>query len=137
MEVSEELIETVLNQWSDRVLIKTTDSSLSYSEFFKTAASFLEILDTEPGERVFLCSNDQFFLISALWALWMRKSVAVPVNPSLPKERVWPLMKGCGSRLLLTSKERFQEVPHEIRVMEPDPLQNVVSSKIPFDFKIL
>ena len=85
MNVSARLIETILSRWSDRTLIESPDSSLSFSRFFQKASLLSEKLETEPGDRVFLKSKDQESLMVALWALWMRKSIAVPVNPSFPE----------------------------------------------------
>ena len=83
MNVSAHLIETILSRWSDRTLIESPESSLSFSRFFEKASLLSEKLETETGDRVFLRSKDQVSLMVALWALWMRKSIAVPVNPCL------------------------------------------------------
>ena len=72
MNVSAHLIETILSRWSDRTLIESPDSSLSFSRFFEKASLLSEKLETEPGDRVFLRSKDQVSLMVALWALWMR-----------------------------------------------------------------
>ena len=115
MNVSANLIETILSRWSDRTLIESPDSSLSFSRFFEKASLLSEKLETEPGDRVFLRSKDQESLMVALWALWMRKSIAVPVNPSFHENRIWSLMSSCGSRFILLSEDDFQEVPPEIK----------------------
>ncbi|MGA0223652.1 MAG: o-succinylbenzoate--CoA ligase [bacterium] len=122
MNVSAHLIETILSRWSDRTLIESPDSSLSFSRFFQKASLLSEKLETEPGDRVFLKSKDQVSLMVALWALWMRKSIAVPVNPSFPENRIWSLMSSCGSRFILVSEDDFQEVPSEIKVSLPDSI---------------
>ena len=59
MNVSAHLIETILSRWSDRTLIESPDSSLSFSRFFEKASLLSEKLETEPGDRVFLRSKDQ------------------------------------------------------------------------------
>ena len=122
MNVSAHLIETILSRWSDRTLIESPDSSLSFSRFFEKASLLSEKLETEPGDRVFLRSKDQVSLMVALWALWMRKSIAVPVNPSFPENRIWSLMSSCRSRFILVSEDDFQEVPPEIKVSLPDSI---------------
>ena len=38
MNVSAHLIETILSRWSDRTLIESPDSSLSFSRFFEKAS---------------------------------------------------------------------------------------------------
>ena len=81
-----------------------------------------EKLQTKPEDRVFLRSKDQVSLMVALWALWMRKSIAVPVNPSFPENRIWSLMSSCGSRFILVSEDNFQKVPPEIKVSLPDSI---------------
>ena len=59
MNVSAHLIETILCRWSDRTLIESPNSSLSFSRFFEKASLLSEKLETEPGDRVFLRSKDQ------------------------------------------------------------------------------
>ena len=110
MNVSAHLIETILSRWSDRTLIESPDSSLSFSRFFEKASLLSEKLETDPRDRVFLRSKDQVNLMVALWALWMRKSIAVPVNPSFPENRIWSLMSSCGIRIILVSEDELQEV---------------------------
>ena len=59
MNVSAHLIETILSRWSDRTLIESPDSSLSFSMFFEKASLLSEKLETEPGDRVFQRSKEQ------------------------------------------------------------------------------
>ena len=108
-EFPDDLIRYLLDKWSSRILLKTPGDSLSFDEYFRKSWSISTKLASKRGQPVVILSRDLQFVLIAFWAIWMRGSIAVPVNPAFPKSRILQLMKLCGSYLLITDLPSFQQ----------------------------
>lgn len=70
-------------KWGREIFIKTADKNITFAEFYRRAAqsaAFLEEEGVEPGDRVALLMPASPEYLQILWALWMLKAVAVPLN---------------------------------------------------------
>ena len=121
-EFPDDLVRYLLDKWSSRTLLKTPGDSLRFDEYFRKSWSISTKLASKRGQPVVILSRDLQFVLIAFWAIWMRGSIAVPVNPAFPKSRIRQLMKLCGSCLLITDLSSFQQNLEKIQIHHPQSL---------------
>jgi o-succinylbenzoate---CoA ligase len=87
--------------------IKYGQHNISFDLFFRQANTTAQKLKTAGGKE-----NDIIALIGIspevlpvfLFAIWMNKAIALPLNPKLPKQKIEDILKRCRARFYITDK---------------------------------
>ncbi len=109
---------TPMHGRGDRTLLIDGKRSFTQKQFLRQALLLSEELDSASGEPVTICCADSSVLLLTMFALWMRNSLAIPVNPGFPDMEIQRRMRQAGSSLLLTQSDKIKLNGEEFRVFK-------------------
>ncbi len=102
---------------------------ITYSELIESVGSFANLLDTLPDDRVLIISENRPEWIYALYAVWRKGSIAVPVDfMSTPEEIAYiaqdakPKLAFCSNQTRENLEKALEEVNSRIEVLNFDTL---------------
>jgi len=78
---------------------------ISYAELIENVGSFARLVSTLPGERVAIISENRPEWVYALFGIWRRGSVAVPIDFMSTPEEIAYILKDSGSRMVFCSNQ--------------------------------
>ncbi len=115
-----ELFEAQVKRTPMAVAVVCDGVQLSYRDLEWRAnqlAGVLQARGIRPGARVGVCLERSFELVVALLATLKSGGAYVPIDPSLPSERVRYLLQDSGAAVLLTDDADRSDVPVETLVI--------------------
>jgi long-chain acyl-CoA synthetase len=116
------------------------DTEISYAELIEETKAYARYLDILPGERVVICAENRPEWVYALYGIWQRGGIAVPVDfMSSPKELEYILRETEPTFVVCSNKT--EEGVHQAlsslglktfvlnldRVVPPNPVEKVMS----------
>ena len=81
IDVNKYIFSNVLEKFADKQFFMSESRNFSFLEFFEEAILFSDTLSITPKKNIAICSNNPEFLIKAMFALWIKGAVVVPLNP--------------------------------------------------------
>ena len=99
-EVKPDILKQVLEHFADEQFLINESADWTFSDFFEQAVFFSNSLNICAQERIALCSTNPEFLLKAMFALWLKGAVAVPINPKFPQKQKTELLIKTGSTLV-------------------------------------
>nr|WP_232075776.1 amino acid adenylation domain-containing protein [Phytohabitans suffuscus] len=93
--------------------VQGPDGDLSYAELDRTAdriATALAALGVRAGDRVALWSEKSARVVACTQAVLRLGAAYVPVDPFSPADRAARVAGDCGARVIITSKERAEQL---------------------------
>lgn len=115
------LIEAQARRTPNALAVTHDGESLTYAELEQRATAFATRLRKRgvgPEERVGICMNRGLDLIVAVLGVWKAGGAFVPLDPSLPRERLDFLIADSGASLVLTDAELSHSNSHT-KAVEP------------------
>ncbi|ASS74749.1 hypothetical protein CIG75_07015 [Tumebacillus algifaecis] len=109
-----ELFERQAAQTPDRVALVFEGAELTYRELNERAnalASRLLKLDVQPDSFVGVCMERSFDMVVALYGVLKAGAAYVPIDPTLPADRVAYLLEDSQVRVLLTQEKLVGALP--------------------------
>jgi pyochelin synthetase len=88
----------------DAIAVKTSQAALTYRQLYDgshAVAQGLIAAGLRPGQRVAVVADRSPALLQAVHGTLLAGGVYVPVDPSLPEERIHYLLKNCGASQVL------------------------------------
>ena len=117
----DQLFDEVVARHGDRTALQLIDSELSYADLHKSVLSLsgrMIAMGVMPGDRVGLCADRSFGMITAMLATLRCGACFVPFDPSYPAERLQFMFNDAHVKLLLTQLHlRDALPPHEVEVI--------------------
>jgi len=116
------------------------DTEISYAELIEGTKAYARYLDILPGERVVICAENRPEWVYALYGVWQRGGIAVPVDfMSSPKELEY-ILRETEPTFVVCSNKTEEGVHQAIsslglktfvlnldRVVPPNPVEKVMS----------
>ena len=78
---------------------------ISYSELIENVGSFANLVDTLPDERVAIISENRPEWVYALFGIWRKGSIAVPIDFMSTPEEIAYILKDSGCKLAFCSNQ--------------------------------
>jgi amino acid adenylation domain-containing protein len=98
----------------DLPAVIAADRTLSYGELFARSqglARHLRTLGVAPGEVVALCLDKGWMQIAGVMGVLAAGGAYLPVDPSLPEDRISYLLQNSGARVVVTGTAELNAVP--------------------------
>ena len=108
-----ELITVAASRQAEATALTYGQHHLSYSELQHAIENFARALmhcNLQRGERVAIYLEKRFETVIASFGAAAAGCVFVPLNPILKPEQVAYILQNCNVRLLVTSKERLEQL---------------------------
>ncbi|MED5240587.1 MAG: AMP-binding protein [SAR324 cluster bacterium] len=99
-EVKPDILKQILEHFADEQFLISESQDWTFSAFFEEAILFSKSLNISPQEHVALCSVNPEYLLKAMFALWLKGAVVVPLNPKYPENQKQKLLKKTRSTFL-------------------------------------
>ena len=93
VEINKNLLNQLYDEYKDLPLLVNEKQSWTFAEFFNKAFLLSNSLNTEPKNRIGLCSENYEFLLFAMTAIWMRGGIVVPLDPKIPPKQKKDLLE--------------------------------------------
>lgn len=94
----------------DKVAIVAPQREVTYGQMLVQIGMFAQRLALGEGERCLIFAPNGEGWIYALYAVWMRRGVAVPVDATSTVEDLAYVMKDCGPAAMWTSRTKMDTV---------------------------
>ncbi len=78
---------------------------ISYSELIENVGSFASLVDTLPDERVAIISENRPEWVYALFGIWRKGSIAVPIDFMSTPEEIAYILRDSGCKLAFCSNQ--------------------------------
>jgi acyl-CoA ligase (AMP-forming) (exosortase A-associated) len=111
----------------DRIAVRHRGTGTTYAELathIEAFASGLSGLGLERLERVGIYLPKQIEAVASFFGTTRAGGVFVPINPLLKAEQVVYILRNCSVRVLVTSKDRWEEV--RLQLGDDSPLTHIV-----------
>ena len=102
---------------------------ISYSELIENTGSFANLIDTLPDDRVLIIAENRPEWVYALYGIWKKGSIAVPVDfMSTPEEIAYivqdakPKLAFCSNQTRENLQKALAEIDKDIEVLNFDTL---------------
>src|SRR6187402_2135008 len=121
-----QLFEAQVAKAPDAVAVVFEQQQLTYNELNIRAnqlAHHLRELGVRPEDRVAICVERGFEMITALLAVLKAGGAYVPLDPDYPSDRLHFMLQDSGPVVLLTQshlKDIFTDIPHRLHVLQLD-----------------
>ena len=99
-EVKPDILKQILEHFADEQFLISESQDWTFSAFFEEAILFSKSLNISPQEHVALCSANPEYLLKAMFALWLKGAVVVPLNPKFTENQKQKLLKKTRSTFL-------------------------------------
>ena len=99
-EVKPHILKQVLEHFADEQFLISESQDWTFSAFFEEAILFSNSINIRPQEHVALCSANPEYLLKAMFALWLKGAVVVPLNPKFTENQKQKLLKKTRSTFL-------------------------------------
>jgi len=99
-EVKPDILKQVLERFADEQFLITESQDWTFTDFFEEAILFSNSLNISPQKHIAICSEKPEFLLKAMFTLWLKGAVVVPLNPKFPQKQKKELLLKTGSTLL-------------------------------------
>ncbi|MDP6215929.1 MAG: AMP-binding protein, partial [SAR324 cluster bacterium] len=130
-EVKPDILKQVVEHFADEQFLISESQDWTFSAFFEEAILFSKSLNIRPQEHVALCSANPEYLLKAMFALWLKGAVVVPLNPKFPENQKQKLLKKTRSTLLeqlksnKTTSENYSSFS-SLQSIDPDAWGTIV-----------
>ena len=96
-DVKKDLLSKILKRFSDNHLLVSENRIWTFREFIEESYQFSKFLNFKHHNRVPISSENSEFLLKILLALWFKRAIAIPLNPSIPlsKKKELLIKVGC------------------------------------------
>ncbi len=122
--------ERIVRQYPDRIAIKTRDRDLTYADLNATANCLARAIlakQIKREEPVMLLFEHGPQAVAGILGALKAGTCYVPLDPSLPRERVESIAKDSGIRLIVTNKRHLTFVNeltgNSVEVLDVDALE--------------
>ncbi|MEO7327517.1 MAG: non-ribosomal peptide synthetase [Minicystis sp.] len=119
-----DLIAAQARRHPDRVAVRDAGRSFTYAELDRRSNRLARVLQSEgvkPEDTVALCTDRGIEMVVAVIAVLKAGGAYVPLDGALPKDRISFMIENSRSRLLLTQKPIWDELPsHDARPLFVD-----------------
>ena len=118
-EVKKDLLFQILDRFSENQFLISGTRIWTFRKFLGEAVLFSNFLKIKPRDKVPIFSDNPEFLLRSILALWLKRAVAVPLNPCLPVSKKKELLnkvgyiEGFSTELLNNFDEKFSK--HEYK----------------------
>jgi amino acid adenylation domain-containing protein/non-ribosomal peptide synthase protein (TIGR01720 family)/FkbM family methyltransferase len=112
-----ELFELQVERTPDALAVAFEAQRLTYrelNEWSNRLAHRLQKLGVGADELVALCADRSLEMVVGLLAILKSGAAYVPLDPSLPRERLAFLLKDTTARVLLTQRQLIEKLPPEL-----------------------
>ncbi len=122
----------------DAVAVVSEGEQLSYGELVDAAARLahrLRRLGVEPEARVALCVERSPEMVIGLLAVLAAGAAYVPIDPSLPEERIAWILADCAAGAMLTRdryRDRLRNFPGVVVDLDGAAAESEISGEPPF-----
>ena len=130
-EVKPDILKQILEHFADEQFLISESQDWTFSAFFEEAILFSKSLNIRPQEHVALCSANPEYLLKAMFALWLKGAVVVPLNPKFPENQKQKLLKKTRSTLLeqlksnKTTSENYSSFS-SLQSIDPDAWASII-----------
>ena len=100
--ITPDLWQQAKEHWGDTPLLITPQQTWSFQKFLENSATLAALLPQQPETRIGFSVAHPEQLLPKLFACWMRRLVAVPLNPALPESQRLSLFKQVGCQEMRT-----------------------------------
>ena len=105
----------------DKVAIVTPQREVTYGQMLVQVGAFAQRLALEEGKRCLIFAPNSEGWVYALYAVWMRRGIAVPVDATSTVEDLAYVMKDCTPAAMWTSRTKMDTVEEAMRVASVKP----------------
>ncbi len=106
---------------SDEIAVITKDSKLSYSSLLGKIFKLKTLFKSDEENRVVIFSENRIEWIYALYAIWSRKSIAVPVDASSSTNDVSYILNDCQPAYIFCSEGKLSVVKDALELVDCQP----------------
>ena len=99
-EVKPDILKQILEHFADEQFLISESQDWTFSAFFEEAILFSNSINIRPQEHFALCSANPEYLLKAMFALWLKGAVVVPLNPKFTENQKQKLLKKTRSTFL-------------------------------------
>ena len=99
----------------DKVAIVAPQREVTYGQMLVQIGMFAQRLALGEGERCLIFAPNGEGWIYALYAVWMRRGVAVPVDATSTVEDLAYVMKDCEPKTIWTSRTKMDTVEQAMK----------------------
>ncbi|WP_017498609.1 non-ribosomal peptide synthetase [Flavobacterium sp. WG21] len=119
---------------ADHIAVIDQKSSYTYEDLFKKVEMLVALIqnkydDFKTGTVVAVQMESSIDLVVCILAIWKLKGIYLPLNLSLPEDRIKYVLNDSNSRLLLTSGDDFELSIHITIINRNGALDNFVEDK--------
>jgi amino acid adenylation domain-containing protein len=103
-----EVFESQAAQTPDATALVFEGQSMSYAELNERSnklARYLRSLGVQQGDYVALSLHRSFSMVIGIYAIQKAGASYVPMDPTIPRDRIQHMLQDSGSRLLITDNE--------------------------------
>ncbi|AWW31715.1 non-ribosomal peptide synthetase [Echinicola strongylocentroti] len=104
-------------RYSQKTAVEFQQQKLTYAELDELSNQFADFIrkqNINKGDRVGLFLPRSAELIMALIGTIKSGAVYIPIDPSLPKERIKHMLEDSAAKAIITSRDLLGEVPEDI-----------------------
>lgn len=112
-------------QASDRIAIIAGEREVSFTEMLRHVSHFGESTPADGAKTIILSENREGWLY-ALYAIWARRGIAVPVDAGSTVHDVAYILRDCTPEAVWTSREKEALVREAIAEAEADVAVNII-----------
>jgi len=112
-DVKKDLFFQILDRFSENKLLISETRIWTFRKFFEELFLLSNSLNIKPGNKVPIFSDNPEILLKSILALWLKRAVAVPLNPCLPLAKKKELIKKVGG-IDEISSESFDELNNRL-----------------------
>jgi len=103
-----EMFENRAIHQPDKIALIYEGAYLTYLELYTKINTFAKHLNNKgvsPGKYVALLMERSIELVVAIWAIWKSGGAYVPIDTTLPEERINIILSDCNPHIILTQEE--------------------------------
>jgi o-succinylbenzoate---CoA ligase len=96
-----------VEKFANNNFIKYRQQTISFDLFYRQAdatAQKLKAVGIKEKDIIALVGLSPEFLPVFLFAIWMNKAIALPINPKFPKQQTEAILKRCGASFYIVDK---------------------------------
>jgi len=143
-DVKKDLLFQILDRFSENQFLISETRVWTFRKFFGEAFLFSNFLNIKPGKKVPIFSDNPEIFLKSILALWLKRAVAVPLNPCLPFAKKKELLnkvgciEGFSTGLLNDFDEKFSKHKYKNHLTSQNGKRgklNLVKTKISINTK--
>ena len=101
-----EMLEETAKRYPQNIAVKHGEETITFEELNKQStklATFFDSKGIKEGDRIALVAKKSIESVVSIFGILKAGAMYVPIDPSIPKERLGYILKDCGVNIVLTS----------------------------------